>query len=836
MTTLYKKSRSSKKVCEEKFCCLTEGAEGDLVCEQCKTNQCQACEAAIHKSKPHFEFHDRRPLKPPPYEELCQIASVDDSECPGKNFADLRCYTCQRNFCFKCFDCYHKKYIKKQQHKKTSIKEYNKEKLERELLERAEAIKPISPLASGDDSLTFISCPQNFDSDDGMSYASFHSDKSQLSGSIPDLCFPVEKELEMQSVTKALEESMIDEHYENCHSFMLADEQENLMVKDNEDFVLKLECDSNALVKVVSIFGNTGDGKSFTLNHTFFGGKEVFKTSASQESCTIGAWAAYDNINSAIIIDTEGLLGVTVNQNQRTRLLLKLLAISDVVIYRTRAERLHNDMFYFLGDASKAYSRHFTEELRSVSKRLNMSLDITNLSPAVIIFHETHNTNPLGREQEEPSSTIILRERFKELECTMEFSDIKYVGTKTGINKATDFENLLKTVQELLNNNSIRAPRKPEVVYRTLQALNEKFSGEIEKSAYDTFPDQYFTCRAKCLSCGVRCCRSMNHEADEINHEANKDDKCQFQHQYENQVFNCKKCYRSGKNAHVVLKTAESKDSAFIGVVKNIWAGDVLECPNCGVIYRSRQFWYSNPEIESVVQMEVIHIWPGQSICRQGAHNAARKVLDGINVVANSLASASSVPAKAVSNWMTDQVAPAYWVPNTKIKKCYKCEKELSNEQKHHCRACGQGFCDDCTSYQRAVPDRGWTSEVRVCENCFNYEMSDSTSSTGSDTQVTARKVTETVGQTLGLMANMLSIPFDMIKDSARPEYWVPDSQIKNCCVCEQTFGQKLAIHHCRACGQGVCENCSPNKRPVPMRGWDYPVRVCTKCERKDKL
>lgn len=167
-------------------------------------------------------------------------------------------------------------------------------------------------------------------------------------------------------------------------------------VVNADDFINKLKCDKEEMIKVISIFGNTGDGKSYTLNHTFFGGKEVFKTSAHQASCTVGVWASYDIDNQAIIVDTEGLLGVTTNQNQRTRLLLKLLAISDIVIYRTRAERLHNDMFYFLSDASKAYSKHFTEELRAVSKRNKMALDVTNLSPAVVIFHETQNTNTLG--------------------------------------------------------------------------------------------------------------------------------------------------------------------------------------------------------------------------------------------------------------------------------------------------------------------------------------------------------------------------------------------------------------------------------------------------------
>jgi hypothetical protein len=34
-----------------------------------------------------------------------------------------------------------------------------------------------------------------------------------------------------------------------------------------------------------------------------------------------------------------------------------------------------------------------------------------------------------------------------------------------------------------------------------------------------------------------------------------------------------------------------------------------------------------------------------------------------------------------------------------------------------------------------------------------------------------------------------------------------------------------------RNCGDGVCEHCSPNKRPVPERDWSTPVRVCTLCD-----
>lgn len=90
-------------------------------------------------------------------------------------------------------------------------------------------------------------------------------------------------------------------------------------------FLQRLHCqDPMARVKVVSIFGNTGDGKSYTLNHALFNGDDIFRTSNEQDSCTLGVWAAFDPKLNVICLDTEGLLGTTRNKNQRMRLLLKV--------------------------------------------------------------------------------------------------------------------------------------------------------------------------------------------------------------------------------------------------------------------------------------------------------------------------------------------------------------------------------------------------------------------------------------------------------------------------------------------------------------------------------
>lgn len=274
----------------------------------------------------------------------------------------------------------------------------------------------------------------------------------------------------VMSLTPRKEQDVID-------SFLLIDEFEKMHITTPEEFAAKLGCSQGALVKVVSIFGNTGEGKSHTLNYTFFDGKEVFKTSPAQSSCTIGIWAAYDPKNKVITIDTEGLLGVSENNNRRTRLLLKVLAISDVIIYRTRAERLHNDLFSFLGDASRAYLHHFSTELRVAAQRCSFpdATSISDLGPVVVVFHETLHTDVL-RAEDERTPEDALRSRFRTLGLSTEaFSGtcphvatvhdrvllslaFEYVGTRTA-KPPTCFKNLRASMRRHLTNSTVRSAR-----------------------------------------------------------------------------------------------------------------------------------------------------------------------------------------------------------------------------------------------------------------------------------------------------------------------------------------------------------------------------------------
>jgi hypothetical protein len=782
-----------------------------------------------------------------------------------------------------------------------------------------------------------------------------------------------------------------DEENDHPRSFLLIDENELMQVESSEEFADKLGCDSTALVKVVSIFGSIGHGKSYTLNHTFYGSQEVFETSSSQDSCTIGIWAAYDEKRRVITLDTEGLLGVSANCQRRTRLLLKVLAISDIVIYRTRSERLEDNLFTFLGDASRVYVQHFSKEMKNAFQRLPElnGHSISELGPVVIIFQETRDTEPLKSDGSQSRESII-RSRFKTLGLTVEaFSAIEYVGIQTLV-RPTNFDQLKVCIKRHIKNSSARTPRPISVVYTTLKTLNEKFNGNIEKTVPSMFPNQYLTCPTTCLSCNARCTNSMNHHRDGLGHQT--DAKCVYQHQFNNHILYCRACHERGETVFVTPKTCSSNESPWVGLAKYAWAGYVLECPRCGVIHRSRQFWFGNKDNwEATVRTEIKHVWPGELNKMQAAQNAAQRVLDSVNYITETVTTISAKPTKMVSEWVADQIAPNYWIPNSMILHCALCNAEFGQyDQKHHCRLCGNGLCSTCSSKSKPVPERGWgETSVRVCDRCYeqSYNLtainslpplppmlmqmqmqgnsstnntngyivkssqscndiqhkltgnknnstpsnsipipanrsvgcssnnitptphsssSIGSSSSGSNNQqlineytatttnnspakqngslndsgsnqplmdlvsdspmmmintcsqqssgsssshlngndctsatsgcnsstITARKLGEVLQSTIKtVVSTAIDYPLGVIKDSARPDYWLPDSQIANCGLCKKDFNEQVTIHHCRRCGGGFCHECSTKSMPVPERGWgDASVRVCDKC------
>ncbi|XP_059480762.1 zinc finger FYVE domain-containing protein 1-like [Neocloeon triangulifer] len=663
--------------------------------------------------------------------------------------------------------------------------------------------------------------------DDLMSLPIEDSDQHQLLNNLPDVTCNLSLQPEVD-----LEQS-----------FLLIDGKEHLKVSTSDQFASRLGCEPSTRVKVVSVFGNTGDGKSHTLNRLFFEGREVLPESSQPDPCTMGVRAAFCPAERVICLDTEGLLGATNSEHQRTRLLLKVLAVSDLVLYRTRSERLHRDLFTFLGTASKAYLKHFADALNKLETDLNQSCStssqdsVCNLGPAVLIFHETRHTEPLkATDDENNSPEEQLRKRFSQLGLDLNaFSSLRYVGVQC-VDGVTNFGLVKTAVQQELSSTAVRSARASKLVLGALRVLNDKFSGRLQDDGRTAvLPAEYFSCAASCASCGERCELSMGHLKDGDPHACVS--LCTFQSQFRNCEYLCTACYNNGHRQVVVPKMAAANEQAsWLGIAKYAWSGYVLECSRCGVIYRSRQYWYGNKEPEQgVVRGEVVHVWRVGVLGSTG-HNTARRILDGVSQLSDAVVGVSKAPSVALSAWVADQIAPKYWRPNSEISHCHQCGLHFDlDSAKHHCRACGEGFCDACSAYQRAVPERGWgQTPVRVCQRCRDFRTTQP-SLDNSLEEIRARKYGEVVFNTLTNVASVLEYPKELIKSSVQPEYWVPDSEVKECYVCRTPLPTaKQKTHHCRECGQGVCQPCSGNKRPVPSRGWDTPVRVCDSCFKRD--
>ncbi|TMW63172.1 hypothetical protein Poli38472_002113 [Pythium oligandrum] len=67
------------------------------------------------------------------------------------------------------------------------------------------------------------------------------------------------------------------------------------------------------------------------------------------------------------------------------------------------------------------------------------------------------------------------------------------------------------------------------------------------------------------------------------------------------------------------------------------------------------------------------------------------------------------------------------------------------------------------------------------------------------------------------------------LRNKLQPE-WRPDAASDSCLCCGQQFSLWCRRHHCRACGELVCAECSPHTELLPEYGYDTPVRVCKQC------
>ena len=100
----------------------------------------------------------------------------------------------------------------------------------------------------------------------------------------------------------------------------------------------------------------------------------------------------------------------------------------------------------------------------------------------------------------------------------------------------------------------------------------------------------------------------------------------------------------------------------------------------------------------------------------------------------------ASDPNNVVSAALVETLTPPEW---TDSDVCMRCRTTFTTfNRKHHCRNCGNVFCQDCSSKNMALPWFGVGQDVRVCEGCFMRKGPPKSTNDGSTPKISRSKST----------------------------------------------------------------------------------------------
>lgn len=91
-----------------------------------------------------------------------------------------------------------------------------------------------------------------------------------------------------------------------------------------------------------------------------------------------------------------------------------------------------------------------------------------------------------------------------------------------------------------------------------------------------------------------------------------------------------------------------------------------------------------------------------------------------------------------------------YWVPDEAVTKCTSCSSDFSAfNRKHHCRNCGDIFCDKCTQGRIALTADEQAQPVRVCDRCLAEVTQRLSNSSGATSKVSGLQSHEDLAKKL---------------------------------------------------------------------------------------
>lgn len=147
-------------------------------------------------------------------------------------------------------------------------------------------------------------------------------------------------------------------------------------------------------------------------------------------------------------------------------------------------------------------------------------------------------------------------------------------------------------------------------------------------------------------------------------------------------------------------------------MVKNCGAGvhEEISCKaNCEFLYNLIRS-VTDDNVKQKI-LELIQAW-NFAFRKNPQHNALKELMNSMRV------DGYKFPQLRESDAMFSADTAPQWADGDA---CHRCHVQFTVfVRKHHCRSCGQIFCDQCTSKSTTLPKFGIEKEVRVCDSCYD--------------------------------------------------------------------------------------------------------------------
>lgn len=205
------------------------------------------------------------------------------------------------------------------------------------------------------------------------------------------------------------------------------------------------------------------------------------------------------------------------------------------------------------------------------------------------------------------------------------------------------------------------------------------------------------------------------------------------------------------------------------------------------------------------------------------------------------------------------------WKSDGEAEACPACKQKFTfMRRRHHCRICGEIYCDNCALY---IPVIGGEEPARCCDPCAEVlqkkreeELSEKKKKRESLSASLKQFQPCNALPSLTFMQMMthgntvpdvpvekkeVDVPLPVDWDEmwkGRRGYrievslqrdWMPDEQADKCLKCSEEFTNVNRKHHCRACGKIFCDDCTPELGCDETKPWavgEDALRVCEEC------